>query len=72
LLANARGVTAQAVAEHCLAMMFALTRQMNCHIRNQEQSIWQRASAYRLLHGSTITIIGMGAIGEPLAKLCHG
>ncbi len=72
LLANARGITAQAVAEHCIAMMFALTRQMHFHIRNQEQNVWQRAGAYGLLHGSTITIIGMGAIGGTLTKLCHG
>jgi phosphoglycerate dehydrogenase-like enzyme len=72
LLANARGVTAQAVAEHCIAMMFALTRQLHFSICNQGHSVWQRAGAYQLLRGSTITVIGMGAIGGTLAKLCHG
>jgi phosphoglycerate dehydrogenase-like enzyme len=34
--------------------------------------VWQRASSYQLLHGNTITIIGMGTIGSALARMCHG
>lgn len=71
-IANARGVTAQAVAEQCLAMMFALTRRIPFQLRNQAKHVWQRASSYELLFGTTITIVGMGAIGSALAKMCHG
>ena len=71
-IANARGVTAQAVAEQCLAMMFALTRRIPFQLRNQLQHKWQRAASYEVLCGSTITVIGMGAIGSALARMCHG
>lgn len=71
-IANARGITAQAVAEQCLSMMFALTRRIPFQLRNQLQHKWQRASSYELLHGSTVTIIGLGAIGSAVAKMCHG
>jgi phosphoglycerate dehydrogenase-like enzyme len=71
-IANARGVTAQAVAEQCLAMMFALTRRIPFQLRNQTKHLWQRSASYELLFGRTITIAGMGAIGSALAKMCHG
>lgn len=68
-LANARGVTARAVAEHALAMMFALARQLPLHIRNQQDCVWQRAPSYQLLQGSTVTILGLGAIGSALGRM---
>lgn len=71
-IANARGVAAQAVAEQCLSMMFALTRRIPFQMRNQVKHVWQRAASYELLFGNTITIVGMGAIGRALARMCHG
>ncbi len=68
-LANARGVTAQAVAEHGLAMMFALARQLPLHIRDQQLCVWRRAASYQLLQGSTVTILGLGAIGSALGRM---
>ena len=70
-LTNARGVTAQAVAEHALAMMFAFARQLPFHIRNQQARIWQRASSYQLLQGSTVAILGLGAIGSALGRMLY-
>ena len=70
-LANARGVAAVAVAEHCLSMMFAFTRQVALHARQQARRQWQRASHYALLAGSTVAIVGMGAVGRALAERCH-
>ena len=71
-IANARGVTAQAVAEHTLAMMFALTRRLPKHIRDQREHLWQRAATYEVLHGATVCIVGVGAIGGALATMCSG
>lgn len=68
-LANARGVTAQAVAEHAIAMMFAFARQLPLHIRNQQARVWQRASSYQLLQGSTVAVLGLGAIGSALGRM---
>lgn len=69
-MANSRGVAAIAVAEHCLAMMFALSRRVVLHARQQEQHVWRRASDYELLHGKAITIVGLGAIGRALGERC--
>jgi phosphoglycerate dehydrogenase-like enzyme len=70
-LANARGVAAVAVAEHCLSMMFAFTRQVALHAQQQARRQWQRATHYALLAGSTVAIVGMGAVGRALAQRCH-
>jgi D-2-hydroxyacid dehydrogenase (NADP+) len=70
-LANARGVAAVAVAEHCLSMMFSFTRQVGLHTRQQERHQWRRANHYSLLAGSTVSIVGLGAIGRALVQRCH-
>lgn len=71
-VANARGVTAQAVAEHCLSMMFAFSRRTLFHAENQQHALWQRATRYELLHDSQVTILGTGAIGSALGTMCKG
>ena len=71
-LANARGVTAQAVAEHCLSMMFSLSRHTAFHASNQRRSTWVRHTRYELLSGSTIAIVGTGTIGSVLGTMCKG
>ena len=70
-VANARGVAAAAVAEHCLSMMFAFARQVPLHVRQQERHQWKRAAHYSLLAGSTVAVVGLGAIGSDLAQRCH-
>jgi phosphoglycerate dehydrogenase-like enzyme len=70
-LANARGVTAQAVAEHAIAMIFAFARRLPLHIRNQPARVWQRAPGYQLVQGSTVTILGLGAIGSALGRMLN-
>ena len=71
ILANSRGVVADAVAEHCLALMFALTRHIPFHSRQQSLHHWERVNEYTLLSCSTVAILGMGAIGTTLARKCH-
>jgi D-2-hydroxyacid dehydrogenase (NADP+) len=70
-LANARGVAAVAVAEHCLSMMFSFARQVSLHTRQQERHQWKRGNHYSLLSGSTVAIVGLGTIGRALAQRCH-
>jgi len=69
VLATARGVCSRAVAEHCMATMFAFARRLPLHLRQQRDHIWQRASTYERLFGSTLCIAGMGAIGQTLAAM---
>jgi phosphoglycerate dehydrogenase-like enzyme len=66
-MANARGVCAGAVAEHCLSMMFAFVRKIPKHLRQQMEHRWQRAERYDLIAGATLCVVGLGAIGRVLA-----
>ena len=70
VMCNARGVYTVAVAEHTIAMMFALTRGIATHVRDQRQHIWRRAEEYRPLEGSIACVIGLGSIGMAIAQRC--
>lgn len=71
VLCNARGVMSVAVAEHVLAMMFALTRRLYLHNRDQQRHIWRRADEYRIVDGATMCIVGLGSIGLAIAERCR-
>jgi len=68
-LTTARGVGARAVAEHGLAFLLAFNRGLAAHIGQRRERSWQRVPPYRLLRGQTLCIVGLGAIGEELARL---
>ena len=73
LLTNASGVHGPNLAEHALAMMLMFTRQMPRLLRNQRSHTWERGSSGRAdgageLTGETLLIVGLGRIGEELAK----
>ncbi len=70
LVTNSRGTHSIAVAEAALALMFALARDVPRLSRNQAAGAWQRF-APSLLHGLTVTIIGVGAIAEALGACCQ-
>ncbi len=65
---NTPAVSAVAVAEHTLALMFAVARQTV----NVDQAVkageWPRAMVQQL-HGKTLGVIGTGAIGREVARL---
>ena len=73
-LASAAGVNAQAVAEHALALMLALSRRLPEARDNQHKGMWrgmigdlkQREDE---LNGKTVLIVGMGRIGSKIAAL---
>ncbi|MBV8184470.1 MAG: D-2-hydroxyacid dehydrogenase [Hyphomicrobiales bacterium] len=73
-LANAQGVNARAVAEHAMALMLALVRRLPEARDNQGKHHW-RAMIGDLtrredeLSGKTLLIVGLGTIGNRLAKL---
>jgi phosphoglycerate dehydrogenase-like enzyme len=62
----ARGVYAEAVAEWCLAMLLAGARSLPARAR---AATWDRRRIDRLLAGSTVGIVGAGAIGRRLIEL---
>jgi D-2-hydroxyacid dehydrogenase (NADP+) len=67
-LCNARGVMSVAMSEHCLAMMYALARQIPAHLCDQRERRWRRQAPYLELDGSTACVIGLGDIGGEIAR----
>ena len=66
ILTSMHGIHGDTVAEAALAGMLVLSRNLLAQIRNQDRHQWMRIPA-RLLHGKTIGIFGVGAIGEAMA-----
>jgi D-2-hydroxyacid dehydrogenase (NADP+) len=75
-LANAQGANERAVAEHALALILALTRQLHLARDNQQARHWRgmigdRALREQELGGKTLVIVGLGRIGTRLAALAR-
>ncbi len=73
-LASARGVNAQAVAEHAMALILAVARRLPEARDNQKKRVWRGmigdlAAREDELGGKTLLIVGLGDIGGRLAKL---
>ncbi|MGM0846782.1 MAG: D-2-hydroxyacid dehydrogenase [Bacillota bacterium] len=69
LLTSANGVHAYPISETIFAMMLGLTRKIHKYIRNQNQKEWAHSGLKLEIHGKTIGIIGVGAIGKETAKI---
>jgi phosphoglycerate dehydrogenase-like enzyme len=73
-LASAAGVNAQAVAEHAMALILALSRRLpeardNQHARHWRGMIGEIARREDELAGRTLLVVGMGRIGSRLVRL---
>jgi D-2-hydroxyacid dehydrogenase (NADP+) len=70
-LATALGVHADCVAEHAFALMLALTRRIGESVRNMTQASW-KALPGEELGGTKLAIVGLGGIGEGVARRAQG
>lgn len=68
VLTCARGVHPYPISASVFALILALTRKVHLSIRNQLQRKWQRVEGSEV-HGKTLGIIGVGAIGTEIAKI---
>ncbi|WP_309118336.1 D-2-hydroxyacid dehydrogenase [Paenibacillus sp.] len=68
-LTSANGVHAYPISETVFAMLLAFTRKIDVYIRNQQHRKWDHAGLKSEMHGKTIGIIGVGAIGEETARI---
>jgi phosphoglycerate dehydrogenase-like enzyme len=74
IVTNARSVHGPVVAEHTIALMLALAKQLPAAVRYQQQHVWaQEQIAYQHPHptelaGSTLGLVGYGAIGAEVAR----
>jgi len=71
LVTSASGVLADQVAEHAIALITGLMRNMPVFFRAQQSREFVRRTT-RDLHGSTVGIVGLGGIGRRLAELLSG
>jgi D-2-hydroxyacid dehydrogenase (NADP+) len=75
-LANAQGANERAVAEHAIALLLALTRQLHLARDNQRARHWRgmigdRDLREQELGGKVLLIVGLGRIGTRLAALAR-
>jgi len=73
-LASGQGVNANAVAEHAIALILALSRQLHFLRDFQHARHWRPMQGDRRIRedeiqGKTLLIVGMGGIGQRLAAL---
>ncbi len=70
-ITNTPGVSAIAMAEHALALMLAVARRIPRIDAQTRQGSWPRGLVTQL-HGKTLGIIGLGAIGRQTARIARG
>lgn len=71
VVANTRGAHAPSIAEHVFSLLLSLTRDIPQMLIWQRERHWGRVEAYKTLRevkGSTMGIIGYGAIGRAIAR----
>ncbi len=75
---NVRGYAANSVSEHVLMLMLALRRNLLAYREDVRQGRWQQSKQFCLythalhdLRGSTLGIVGFGAIGRSVARLAE-
>lgn len=71
-LTTASGVNAIAVAEHAMMLLLGCVRRVDAAVVSQTHRRWERHGPRLELHGSTMVIAGIGAIGERVAELATG
>ncbi len=74
ILTNAREVHGPVVAEHVIALIFALAKKIPGSVRLQEKHIWGQQILWdelprvREIAGATLGMIGLGSIGRPVVR----
>lgn len=74
VITNARGVHGPVVAEHVIALIFALAKKIpqsavlqQKHVWGQ-QTLWDEQPRIREVAGATLGMVGLGSIGKPVVK----
>ena len=74
LVTNAREIHGPVVAEHVIALIFALAKKIPGSVRLQEkhvwgqQILWDELPRIREVAGATLGMVGLGSIGRPVVK----
>jgi phosphoglycerate dehydrogenase-like enzyme len=67
-IANTPGVSARSIAEHTLALLFAVARRIPHMDAATRRGAWERGQSVEL-YGKTCGIVGYGAVGREFARL---
>ncbi len=69
VVTNSRGIGANNIAEHALALMLTFARSLHLLGRAQQRCQWLKSGDLKLfeLQGQTLGILGLGSIGQALA-----
>ncbi|MDR5709673.1 MAG: D-2-hydroxyacid dehydrogenase, partial [Armatimonadota bacterium] len=70
LLTNSRGIHAIPMAEHVLGCLLVFARNLHLAFRHQVHRRWQPEPGGELW-GATVGILGLGAIGQEVARRCR-
>jgi phosphoglycerate dehydrogenase-like enzyme len=68
VLTTGRGVHKIHIAEYAIAAMISLARNFHLMFRNQLKKQWDRSVPQGEINGCTVGIIGLGAIGQEIAR----
>ena len=77
LLTNMRHADAPVIAEHVVALLFALNRGLPSFVRAQDKANWMGAVGgttpipLRHVRGKTMLVVGLGGIGTEVAERAH-
>ncbi|QUO48716.1 D-2-hydroxyacid dehydrogenase [Halorubrum ruber] len=69
---NASGVHGPNIAEHVLGWVLTFARRLDEGRRRQRRREWRRFQSFTELAGSTVTVVGLGAIGEAVVERFAG
>jgi len=69
VITSTRGIHGPQMSEMAILLMLALNRNFPQNVRNQDQRVWDRWPG-RLLYQKKVGILGIGTIGEEIARKC--
>ena len=69
LITATRGIHGPQMSELAILLMLALVRRFPDTVRNQDKAVWDRWPA-ELLWQKKVGILGLGAVGEEIARKC--
>jgi D-2-hydroxyacid dehydrogenase (NADP+) len=69
ILTSSRGIHGPQLSELCIMFMIAMNRKFPQFVRNQDRRLWDRWPT-RLLLNKKVGILGVGVIGEAIARKC--
>ncbi|MGH9315303.1 MAG: D-2-hydroxyacid dehydrogenase [Vicinamibacterales bacterium] len=76
VITNSRGMHAETIAEHVVAVVLALFRRLPTAIQRQSERAWAQdeltLASSRLVARKTVGIVGLGGIGSAVARAMSG